>query len=396
MTSNLQKKNKFKFRFPFIISLFFILFSIAPLQAQWAILYRDADSLILLGADKIYNLEFNTAESIFKEVQKRYPKQPAGYFLDAMIEWWKITLDQDNESNDKLFLQKIDKVIKICNKTLDTNNFDINALFFKGGAIGFRARLRTIRDDWFSAVQDAKEALEILQKCQQIAPFNHDIMLGTGLYNYFSKKFPEEFPLLSPLMVFLPNGDKRLGLFQLRAAATHSRYASVEAKVALLQIYYSFENNSTEALTIAQELFSKYPQNAYFHRYLARCYIRMGMNSEADKEWRDILMKSMKKQIGYNFLTAREATYYVGVALMNTREYEKALKFLLKSKEGSEVIDKKPSGFYISTLLKIGNIYDALGNREKAKSYYNKVISIPEWNDSHKTAKRFLNTPYSR
>jgi tetratricopeptide (TPR) repeat protein len=377
-----------------IILFFFSIFSVSTSTSQWAILYRDADSLVLLGANNIYNFEFAKAEEQFKQVQSKYPLHPAGYFLDAMVDWWRINLDPDLETYDKAFLKKIDKVIKVCDKILDTNSHDINALFFKGGAIGYRARLNTQRNDWFSAVQDAKEALEILQRCQQIAPFNHDIMLGTGIYNYFSNKFPEEYPLLKPLMVFLPKGDKRLGLFQLHAASRHARYASVEAQVALLQIYYSFENNSFEALKIAQELTSKYPQNAYFHRYLGRCYIRMGMSSDAETTWRDILMKSMKKQTGYNNITAREATYYVGVSMMNKREYEKALKFLQKSLEGSEVIDNKPSGFYISTLLKIGNIYDALNKRDKAINVYNKVLKVDEWNDSHKTAKKYISSPY--
>lgn len=394
--SNFKKVYQFvKYKY---IYLFFCISVFIPsnLFSQWAILYRDADSLILLGVNQIYNFEFEEAQKQFQQVQFKYPNHPAGYFLDAMIEWWKISLDPEFEDYDRTFLKKIDKVIKVCDRILDTNDFDINALFFKGGAIGYRARLSTIRNDWISAVKDAKEALEILQKCQQVAPFNHDIMLGTGIYNYFSSKFPEEYPLLKPLMVFLPKGDKRLGLFQLRAATRHARYASVEAQVVLLQIYYSFENNSFEALQIAKELNLKYPQNSYFQRYLGRCYIRLGMSYEAEDTWKEILTKSLKKKTGYNYITARESTYYLGVAMMNKSDYSQALKYLLKSLEGSEVIDKKPSGFQISTLLKIGNSYDALSKREKAKSYYNKVLSLPEWNESHKTAKKYIAVPYKK
>ena len=384
--------NKYKY-LSLIIFLLLILLS-KPLFSQWAILYRDVDSLILLGADKIYNLEFNEAEKYFKEVQQKYPQHPAGYFLDAIIEWWKIVLNNDDISNDDLFYKKIDKVIDVCNRTLDTNSYDINALFFKGGAIGYRARLKTMRDEWISAIKDAKEALDILQKCQQLAPFNHDIMLGTGIYNYFAVKFPEEYPLLKPLMLFLPSGDKRLGLFQLRAASKYARYASVEAKVVLLQIYYSFENNNYEALQLSQELHNKYPNNAYFHRYLGRCLVRMGMSFEYEKEWREVFSRAIERKTGYNSIAAREATYYIGVALMNKGDLDNALKYFQKSLEGSQVIDKKPSGFYIAALMKIGNIYDLKGNRNQAKNIYNKILSLPEWNDSHKTAANYLNNPF--
>lgn len=393
-----EEYNRNKSQIKKLLFILALLLFINPIlsYSQWAILYRDADSLVIVGADYIYNCEFDKAQEQFKMIQTRYPKHPAGYFLDAMIEWWKITLDPDNESYDQIFEKKIDKVIDICDDDLDTNAYDINALFFKGGAIGYRARLSTLRDNWFSAVKDAKEALDILQKCQQIAPFNHDIMLGTGIYNYFSQKFPEEYPLLKPLMVFLPNGDKRLGLFQLRAASKYARYASVESKVVLLQIYYSFENNSYEALQIAQELHNKYPNNAYFHRYLSRCMVRMGMSTDSEKEWREILNRAMKNMFGYNSVSVREATYYIGVSLMNRYDYDEAQKYLEKSLEGSKKIDKKPSGFYISTLLKLGNIYDARNNRNQAVNYYKKVLSIPEWNSSHSTAKKYLEKPFQK
>ena len=379
----------------FLLTIAILLFSnITDAKSQWAIMLRDADSLVLLGADYVYNLEFEKAAEQFKKVQQKYPLHPAGYFLDAMIEWWKIALNSEDKSNDNIFYRKIEKVIEVCDKILDTNAYDINALFFKGGAIGYRARLRTMRDDWFQAIQDAKEALEILRRCQQLAPFNHDIMLGTGLYNYFSVKFPEEYPILKPLMLFLPNGDKRLGLFQLRAAARNARYASVEAKVALLQIYYSFENDNYEALQIAQELTEKYPKNIYFQRYLGRLQVRLGMIMDYETTWKKILEHIKENPSLYNNNIAREATYYIGLALLYRQDYFNSLKYFQKSLEGTKLVDKKPTGFHSYTLIKIGNNYDALGNRSEAIKYYKQAYELPDFNDSKKIAKRYLETPY--
>lgn len=380
--------------FPFILIVLLLFVTTKQSHSQWAIMYRDADSLVLLGADYVYNLEFDKAAEQFKQVQKKYPLHPAGYFLDSMIEWWKIALNTEDRSNDEIFYKKIDKVIQVCDKILDTNAYDINALFFKGGAIGYRARLKTLRDEWFSAIQDAKEALDILRKCQQLAPFNHDIMLGTGLYNYFSVKFPEEYPILKPLMFFLPNGDKRLGLFQLRAAARNARYASVEAKVALLQIYYTFENDNYEALKIAQELVEKYPENIYFVRYLGRVQVRLGMTTDYENTWKNILDKVISRPGNYTNNFVREATYYLGLALLYKQDFSNSLKYFFKSLEGSRKIDKKPTGFQSYTLIKIGNAYDALGQRNEAIKYYRQAYDLPDFNDSKNIAKRYLDTPY--
>jgi len=327
-------------KFLLLLILIIAFLKVPQANSQWAIMLRDADSLVLLGADYVYNLEFDKASEQFKKVQERYPMHPAGYFLDSMIEWWKIALNSEDKSNDNIFYRKIDKVIEICNKTLDTNAYDINALFFKGGAIGYRARLRTMRDEWFQAIQDAKEALEILRRCQQLAPFNHDIMLGTGLYNYFSVKFPEDYPILKPLMLFLPNGDKRLGLFQLRAAARNARYAAIEAKVALLQIYYSFENDNYEALQIAQELTQKYPNNIYFQRYLGRIQVRLGMIMDYETTWKKVLERVKENPTLYSNSVVREATYYIGLALLYRQDFGNSLKYFQK-KFGRNKIDRQ-------------------------------------------------------
>jgi hypothetical protein len=46
--------------------------------------------------------------------------------------------------------------------------------------------------------------------------------------------------------------------------------------------------------------------------------------------------------------------------------------------------------------MKMGNIYDLKGNRNQAKNMYNKILSIPEWNNSHNTAKNYLNSPFKK
>ncbi len=385
-----------KSRFKLVISIAIIFLSFAGNQAysQWAIMYSDADSLVLLGSDLIYNLEFAKAEQIFKDVQKKYPIHPAGYFLDAMIDWWIINLNLDDERRDGQFLKKIDKVINKCDYILDSIPTDINALFFKGGAIGYRARLYALRNKWIAAARDAQVALDILTRCQILAPTNHDILLGTGIYNYFSQKFAEDYPIIKPLMAFAPRGDKRLGLFQLRSAANYARYAKVEAEVVLLQVYYSYENDIYEAQKIAEELHTKYPNNPYFHKYLGRIYVRMGYTTEFEKTWRDIFSRCSEKWYGYNNSTAREAIYYIGLALLTRNNFSEAEKYFKKAIEGSKIVDKEETGFLAFSYLKLGNIYDAMGNRNKAVQSYNQVLKIKDYNDSHNQAKKFIQSPY--
>lgn len=359
-------------------------------NAQWAIMKSDADSLIIKGANYIYNCQFDNATDAFKQVIKYYPENPAGYFLDAMVVWWQINTYRNTESFDKVFLSKIDKVINMCDKILSENPYDIGALFFKGGALGYRGRFYVVRKSWLNAATDGYNAFKILMKCYEVAPNNHDIMLGTGIYNYFAKVLPDEYPAMKPLISFAPSGDKELGLLQLRAAANHARYANMEAKVILLQIYYDFEKNYNEALVLAEELNKMYPNNPMIHRYLGRCYVSLWQQDKYEKTWRDILLRYMDKQPGYDVATAREALYYIANSLMYKKKHDIALKYFYKCDEASRTVDKEISGFMIMANLKIAQIYYEQGKKSLVKKQAEKILSWKDYGNSHNEANKLL------
>ena len=377
-----------------LILSFCCICSTSTLKAQWIMMRSDADTLVQMGATMIYNMEFDAASALFNKVINLYPKNPAGYFLDAMVEWWRIQADRKSKQNDEKFLYKCAQVITLCDELLETNPNDLSALFFKGGALGFRGRFYAGRESWLKAADDGHVAFEILQRCHQIAPGNHDIMLGTGLYNYYAVVLPEQYPVLASVMMFLPKGDKNLGLMQLAAAGRSAKYAKTEAKVSLLQAYFQFEKNPSEALKVAQDLLNQYPQNPYFHRYVGRCQVMMGMYPQMEQTWRNAVQACIDKKVGYDQQTAREAMYYVGLALMNRKELDSSLKYFYKCDEAGRYLDEDVSGFTVKVNLKIGNIYDMKGQRELAIQQYKKVLAWQERQNSHEEANRYLQNPY--
>ncbi len=136
------------------------------------------DSTVISGIHQIYNIKFQKAEVTFRSLIADYPDHPAGRFFLAMIDWWKILLDPDNESYDDIFFQKLEDVIYQCDRILKKNPDNIDALFFKGGAIGFRGRLRAFRESWLKAADDGREALPIVEKAASLDPKNVDVQLG--------------------------------------------------------------------------------------------------------------------------------------------------------------------------------------------------------------------------
>ncbi len=354
---------------------------------------NDADSLLMQSIDYTYSIEYEDAIASAKELQRRYPEHPAGYFAESICYWWQILLEVDNLNLDGQFLNSIDRVISVCDNVLDTNSWDLVHLFFKGGAIGYRGRYYAQRENWISTASDGLAAYKILHKCLEIAPMNKDILLGIGYYNYFSKVFPERYPALKPLMSFAPVGNKYLGMLQIKSVAKNAKYSGLEAQVMLLQIYFMFEKDFYEALKIAEELHKKFPNNPYFHKYYGRTLVSTGSRNYANV-WLNILNRCRKKQKGYDVRVTREGMYYFGSALFNDGFYSRAVKYLLKAEEISRNIDKEITGFLAQTCLKIGKIYDIQKNRKKALEYYRKVASWKDFNGSKSDAEYYLKNVY--
>jgi len=353
------------------------------------------DSVARRGIDRVYNLEFERAEEDFHQLVRMRPEHPAGHFLLAMVDWWRILIDLEDERYDERFLSALDRVVEMCDSLLDVREGDVTAIFFKGGAIGFQGRLLFHRDDYLEAANAGRRALPLVQEAMELDPGNYDILLGSGIYNYYADVIPEQYPFVKPLILFIPPGDKKKGLEQLTLASERALYASIEATYFLLQAYYFHERDYVKALEIARRLHARFPDNMLFHRYVGRAYVSMGNWEGATAVFREIRARADSKQRGYGPAIEREAVYYIATDAMQSHRYDEALSAFYRCDELSRGLDRKEaSGYMALTNLKIGMIYDLQGKRPLALSQYRKVKDMKEFRDSHDQADRYLGTPY--
>jgi hypothetical protein len=375
--------------------LFYLCLITVSSNAQWVINDIISDSLTRKGINYIYNLEFENAENIFQELIKRQPDQPAGYFFSAMTEWWKIQINLEDESYDKAFKKKLEDVIDLCDVLLEKDEFNIVALFYKCGAIGFRGRLFTHRDSWLKAADDGRLAYPILRKAYKLAPTNYDILLGIGIYDYFADVIPNQYPILKPIMIFFPKGNKTRGIEELKLASEKAYYANVESAYFLLQVYTNYENDPYKALDVALWLYNKYPDNTLFHRYLGRVYVKLGKWVDVERTFTEILNRVKNKHRGYLPFVEREAQYYLGMYYMTNGSLDISLNYFYRCDELCRSLDKrKQSGYMVMTNLKIGMIYDLQNKRDLAIMQYNKVIDMTDYEKAQETAKNYLKNAY--
>lgn len=372
-----------------------VLFIIILLSAVSFSQRKDFDSTVAGGIKQIYNIKFTEAEITFRKLIAEYPKEPAGRFFLAMVDWWKILLDLDIESYDDIFYQKLEDVIYFCDKILENDPNNVEALFFKGGSIGFRGRLRAIRESWIKAADDGREALPIVEHASKLDPDNLDVQLGFGIYNYYASVIPDKYPMVKPLMLFFPSGNKEKGLQQLLNTALNGKYAKYESRYFLMTLYYQFENNPYKAEEFAKMLNEDFPDNPNFERWRGRISVKRGDYYFASDIFNDVLNKYNKKMPGYDVKSAREAKYYVAVHQRNMTKLDTSRVLFEECVQLCKEVDKKEaSGFQINAVLYLGMINDLLGKRDDAVRCYNQLLDMREYGESRNKAKQYLQNPY--
>lgn len=349
------------------------------------------DELINKGIDHVYRLQFDSANTIFQGFINSDPRDPTGYFLQSMTEWWRIYINKDDRSNDDNYLAKVDRCIKICEERIDENENDDWATFLLGGVIGYRGFMNVMRDNWLKAIDDGKQGLNLIQKSYDMNPSNKDAVLGLGIYNYAVDYVVDRYPFLKAVLFFFPKGNKELGLSQLRDVASNGRYSKTEAAVTLAYIHLSYEKNYIEALNYVNSLVSRYPDNPVFGRFLGKCYVGTNNYGAGVQQYRSMLQKADSNVTGYNNnFMRREFNYYLGVCLSRTGDPDGALKNYETAIEICKSLDKEgeESPYYVFSVLGSGTIYEMKGNKPEAIRLYDRVLAMRDVENSRETAQK--------
>ena len=380
----------------FVTYLSLICFLLIPSEAKpkgYTLLGYDAR--IQSGIDMIYSLQFESADSHFLKIIDADPENPLGYFFRAMVGWWRVLVDLEDESKDKEFYALLERCIEVCNVRLKKDPFDFDSILFKGGALGFRGRLRGDRGDYLGAARDGLRALPLLNKSREMEATNKDILFGQGLYNYFADIMPKRHKILRPIMFFLPEGDREVGLDQLKEAAREGRYAKAEAAYFLAQIYRVFEADFHSSLPYLESLHKQYSNNALYHRYLARNLVEVGQWQRGARLYRDYIERVHSDEPGYHVHGEIESHYYLGRLAYFRSDWGKARDhFSLVERLLPAPLRTRDAAFASLANLNLGMISDRHLQRREALGYYRRVLELPSHSDLHSKAERFLDVPY--
>ncbi len=346
------------------------------------------------AVNNMYNFKFEKAEKDFTTLKNKYPNHPMPYFLMGLSNWWKImpTLDTDMEVYADVFNAYMDSTILFGEKLYDADEKNYEAAFFLSAAYGLKARYFGEKGKYGKATINGKNALCYMEKYSNDNQLSPEFLFGKSLFNYYAVWIRENYTLLRPVLAFFPKGDKEKGIKQLKEVSYNAFYTRTEAQYFLMRIYGVEEGKEELALPVARYLATTFPDNAYFQRSFARYSFSQGQWNETEKVSEEILYKINIGMPGYENISGRYASFFLGrINMYKHRDYAKAKEYYAKTLDYAQKTKATKMNYYLYAMADLGKIADEEKDFAKARQYYQLIYKSTDRDDVlHKEAKTYL------
>jgi hypothetical protein len=243
------------------------------------------EEIILEGLALSYQLRFDEALGVFRKLESKYPGSPASAFYPAAVTWGYVESDlrwrriaelhaktdvakKFSADSAERLLRDMKRTITTCNKILERNEDDFEAMFYLAGAHGFASRMEFFRSNYLSAMLHARHSAKGFELLLEKHPEKGDALLGPGVYKYFVGR-------LSPAIRFIVSlqglsGSKEEGLLLIETAYRDSTLSAMESADFLAMIHGRFEKDFASGLFWADMLEKENQASplANYHRLL--------------------------------------------------------------------------------------------------------------------------------
>jgi tetratricopeptide (TPR) repeat protein len=367
----------------FIIPQFFLV-GLAPSVSRAQIPYdTPTQNLVLEAIDHIYNYEFGEIEPLARQIRAKYPNHPVNPMLKAMQLQWQYLPVKDNKSVSGQYLNLLNECINKA-KVLEKNpKTRAEAAFFSMAGHGYIALMHNYNDDKLKAASEAKQAYNYVMDGFNYMERNPEFYFSTGLYNYYIIRYPEDHPIVKPIVLFFKDGNREEGLRQMDIAARKGVFTRTEAAFYLARIYLKHEVKYDKANSYLATLTQKYPNNPIFLMKYTESLLLLNKYDAAVP-----FLEKIKKR--------NERVFSIAWRTFDGLSHEKYLKNdnealkLYQAVISQPYDDEYTKEYHAFAYAGMARIAHRAGDRRKALSYYKKSAELAEYKAVIKEAESYL------
>jgi tetratricopeptide (TPR) repeat protein len=242
--------------------------------------------------DKIYSGDPDAAIPIARAVQQAQPDHPLGYLLEGEALWWKRycaayelkyniaeSWKRGKDPGDEAYLALADKVIHTA-QALNEKSESAEMHVYAGIGWGLKARVYALRSEYRNVARAGVNARTEMLRALQLDPQMADATAGLGLYDYYVDTLS---PIVKLLRFFMgiPGGDKQTGVKEMEKGMNEGVLLAVHIRFVLARSLRQYDAKYEEALTVAQPLANRFPQNPLFQLLLGNINLQLGRKATA-------------------------------------------------------------------------------------------------------------------
>lgn len=298
---------------------------------------------------------------------------------------------QVSAADRQLFLDATERALSFSAKKLAGDARDVHALYASAVAHALRANFfYLVEKSWTRALRECIAARKADDEILRIDPEFIDAHLLHGLSEYVVSCLPLYMRILGSLNGF--HGDKEDGIRELQRVARSNAGNSYDAAIVLAAIYRR-ERSPKDALPLVKMLAETFPRNYLFPLEQVQMYSDLGDKASALQVLSQIEQALGARQPGYVHLPLERVRYARGNLLFWYGDLDQSLSDLRQATRGADTLDL---GTGLMAWLRLGQVYDLLGDHTRAESAYRTAMAMAPQSEIAREAQSYIKKPYQR
>jgi tetratricopeptide (TPR) repeat protein len=359
-----------------------------------------------------YNNEYDQALEIFEQQVKSRPQDANAYnavaqailyremYRDGALESQLVTGSNSflrrpkmkvSEEDKTRFNDATRKAISLSESALKRDPRDIHALYALAVTHGLKANFLFLVDKaWMQALHECITSRRANDRILELDPGFVGAHLIHGISEYVVSCLPLYLRMLGAMNGF--HADKEDGIRQLQLVSTSGVRARYDAGILLAAIYRR-ERRPKDALPLLKTLAATFPRNYLFRLEEVQMYSDLGDKAAALEVLTEIENACRRGDPGYSRLPQERVQYARGNLLFWYNDLNQSLADLKQATRRADELDLSTATM---AWLRLGQVYDLLGDREPALEAYRKTVSTAPNSEVAKEATDYIDKPYRR
>lgn len=265
---------------------------VTPAQAQYQISQEPKAVIEVFEAMYRYNLP--EAELKLKALNATNIDQTWIDLAHVNLLWWWLISGDTSRDYDNLMAVILNRIIgRFSYKPVEKMTNE--EVFTMIHSYAYLTRVDIYQERYFKGIVNLRQTLNYLEVSLENTNKFDKFMMVSGLYNYFAAVTQTKYPVFTPFFALAPKSDRELGFSLLNQCALMDNILiKNESLYYLMKINYQLEENYDRALSIADQLLARYPNNMIyqFHRFMI--LIEAGRRAQALAQYTKMLEVSVK------------------------------------------------------------------------------------------------------